>query len=522
MAYTYLLILPLLLILHTTYQVIYNLFFHPLHDLPGPLLYRAFDFPFTIPLIKGRAHRNLLALHNKYGPVVRVGPNEVSHISGDIWREVYGHNATKGAIPEFPKATGSSFVPYNGYHGFLTSPRLIHRRYRALFSHAFSQQGLLAQEGRVLGWVEKFMATLKRRVEREGGPDERVTVDFVDWFNWLTMDIIGDLAFGESFECLDKMRAHGWVNELLGSVQLSVAFQIIEKYGLLNVFFLVMPKRLKEVRRKNYAFSSEKIDRRVANTRQGVVRGDFLDTVLAKPLDDPEKVAFMEQGERYLSLPELKSVSSNFVLAGSETTATLLSGCVYQLLRNPTVHQKLVKEIREVFKSADDITISTANDRSPYLLQVLSEALRIYPPVPMIVARQVPSPGMTVMGRFYPAGTGLRISSHAANLSARNFARPLEFIPERWAPKEERPNEFVNDNSDGAYQPFSNGPRNCLGRNLAYAEQRIILAKLLWSFDLSTTEGREAEMDSWAEKQKGWVLWEKSPLWADVSLRPEF
>lgn len=65
---------------------------------------------------------------------------------------------------------------------------------------------------------------------------------------------------------------------------------------------------------------------------------------------------------------------------------------------------------------------------------------------------------------------------------------------------------FYNDNRD-VLQPFSIGPRNCIGRNLANNEMRVILARVLWNFDLELC----AESSEW-EKQRSFLLWEKRPL----------
>jgi len=63
-----------------------------------------------------------------------------------------------------------------------------------------------------------------------------------------------------------------------------------------------------------------------------------------------------------------------------------------------------------------------------------------------------------------------------------------------------------------AWQPFSFGPRNCIGRNLAYMEMRLILARLVWGFDLELFE----ESQGWAERQKVFILWDKGPLWVKL------
>jgi len=112
---------------------------------------------------------------------------------------------------------------------------------------------------------------------------------------------------------------------------------------------------------------------------------------------------------------------------------------------------------------------------------------------------------------FLPLKTSVGVNHWAAYQSPTNFARPNEFIPERWLPSPS--SEFASDRKS-VLQPFSTGPRNCIGRNLAYMEMHIILARMMWNFDLDLCEGSEG----W-ERQNIFTLWEKGPLTVWLSER---
>lgn len=99
----------------------------------------------------------------------------------------------------------------------------------------------------------------------------------------------------------------------------------------------------------------------------------------------------------------------------------------------------------------------------------------------------------------------------AAFRAPSNFHLPDSFIPERFL--EARDSAFANDKRE-VLQPFSVGPRNCIGQNLANVEMRLILTRVLFNFDLELDEGRTGD---WLD-QKAFALWEKPPLW--VKLRP--
>src|SRR6187549_1217827 len=93
-------------------------------------------------------------------------------------------------------------------------------------------------------------------------------------------------------------------------------------------------------------------------------------------------------------------------IAGSETTATLLTGITYLLCANPDVLEKLNQEVRSTFKSEDEINIMTVS-KMPYLLACLDEAMRMYPPAPDVMPREVPRGGTTITNIFVPENVSL-------------------------------------------------------------------------------------------------------------------
>ena len=114
----------------------------------------------------------------------------------------------------------------------------------------------------------------------------------------------------------------------------------------------------------------------------------------------------MEKGDpsTMMSKEETMATFEVLMVAGSETTATLLSGVTYQLLKNPDVSQKLVAEIRSTFAHSHEITMVSVNGLQ-YQLAVLAEALRIMPPLSGAMVRLVPpGEGEVVGGHFVPGG----------------------------------------------------------------------------------------------------------------------
>ena len=119
------------------------------------------------------------------------------------------------------------------------------------------------------------------------------------------------------------------------------------------------------------------------------------------------------------------------MIAGTETTATALSGTTYHLLQNPTCMQKLVSEVRTAFSSFEDITLEGIA-RLKYLQAVLQEGLRMYPPVPSALFRRTPEGGAMICDRYVPGDVSVGVHQYANNRSPDLFRDAAEFHPERW------------------------------------------------------------------------------------------
>ena len=102
-------------------------------------------------------------------------------------------------------------------------------------------------------------------------------------------------------------------------------------------------------------------------------------------------------------MDKLQANAGLLLVAGSETTATLLCGATYFLTTNPHVLERLTTEVRQTFEKSDDITLLSVNNL-PYMLACLNETLRRYPPVAIGLPRLAARGGVTVAGTYVPEG----------------------------------------------------------------------------------------------------------------------
>jgi cytochrome P450 len=206
----------------------------------------------------------------------------------------------------------------------------------------------------------------------------------------------------------------------------------------------LIPKRIIREHRATWQIVSEKLQRR----RETKI--DYTD--FSTSLINAEQKGTIVAEDLVSNLPVL-------VVAGSETTATALSGSTYYVLKNPRVYALLKDEIRSNFCNHDEINLSRVNELK-YLNAVIDEGLRMYPPANSNHPRVVSHVDAFICGRHVPRGTLVGIPHYGCFRSPFNFADPEEFVPERWLDKSDK---YAHDNRD-AVQPFHVGPRNCIGR----------------------------------------------------------
>lgn len=259
------------LLLYSLLRMLYNVFLHPLHEYPGPLLWRATSLPYDYYSFRGETPFKLRDIHKKYGDIVRISPVEISYANEQAVKDIWAH---KPGIEEFPKHPRRRQLPPNGIENILGANKEDHARYRRLLAHAFSEKGMRDQEP----LIRKYVDLLIDRLQEQAG---KVT-DMVEWYNRITFDMIGDLAFGDPFYCLQDRKTHPWVKHVPKNVQYSLQVRVLHEWGLGFLNRYLIPQDVLEGRAENYRLSEDKLNRRIDF---GGERGDFWDRVMMKSAD---------------------------------------------------------------------------------------------------------------------------------------------------------------------------------------------------------------------------------------------
>ncbi|KAI9052864.1 hypothetical protein LZ554_003136 [Drepanopeziza brunnea f. sp. 'monogermtubi'] len=472
---------------------LYNITLHPLAKFPGPKLYAAFYFPAYWSLYQGNEPAVYKQQHEKYGPVVRMRPNKLSFSTSQATKDIYvtrrAHNYPLVKDPDLYSEV------IEGSPGNVSNVDIQnHKRQRRVMSHAFSTSALREQEDIVHRYTDLLISRLHEKIT---GP-EKGNVDISQWLNFTTFDVIGDLAFDNQFHFLETGQNSVWMSALFDSISTTAFLRICRGYPLVHFTMQLVMKLSPTVASKIMKIKDDSAGVMTRRMKSDTQRKDFTSY-------------FMKHNNGQMTDEEFNANADLFMLAGTETSATLLSGLIFLLTQNPTVFHKLREEIDANFKSMSEMTF-VKEAQLPYLHACIEEALRCYPPAPLDLPRLTPPEGAVIDGVHIPGNTSVGVHHVSTFHSARNFKNPMGFHPERWLGDE----EYADDDL-AVMQPFSSGPRNCLGKSLAYAETRSIMTRLLWNFDIELAPGCK----KWLKEQKPFGLWRKGPLYVKLTARKD-
>lgn len=337
-------------------------------------------------------------------------------------------------------------------NGILVSEGEFWRRQRGLMAHAFTPRRIASYVTPMAEITARFADTLK----------DGAAVDIHDAMNRVTMEIVAKTLFDA--DVADK---GGIVGRAIEDIMDFFANSPEAVLNLPDWFPSPRMRRFVAARDSVRAIIDEIIRERA---RDDADRGDLLGALLAARAEDGKG----------MSDEQLRDECVTLFLAGHETTSLLLAHTFYALAARPDIVARIREEADAVLgerePTADDVKAL------PYSERVLTEALRLYPSA-WAIGREVVD-RVELHGRVFPKGTQLMTSQWAMQRDPRHFADPLVFDPDRWTPEKRR------EVPRGAYFPFADGPRVCIGNHFAMLEAQILLVGLLRrvSFELEPGE----------------------------------
>ncbi|KAF9885993.1 hypothetical protein FE257_012171 [Aspergillus nanangensis] len=445
----------------------YRLTLHPLARYPGPKLAACSSLYFLYYIWTGYFPQHCETLFRKYKTnVIRVAPGQVVFNDPRSLKDIIGRSDVY---------RGNFALRVIGFAGTNVSnirDAGEHRRKRRLMAPGFSNTVLNSQEpGIVVPIVDKLVTQLAKAAPAGA-------VNLTDYFDCATLDIIGALSFGANFGMLDKLQDHPFLHVLPSVLRWSVVAQCIPEVFrfLSNVNRYgpswMTPKAFRGV----VEFAGYHLNLRKKRDATEIDLGSRQDIISI--IEAGNEKFKGKEGYTHLGQYEMLGEATNLVTGGGDTVATALTNTFWHLGQNPTVYKRLVSEIRNEFPTSDSVLSPKLAQKIPYLDAVLNESMRLSPVLPGPMWRRTDNP-IPVAGYIVPGNTELGAMRYNIFRNPDVFHRADEYLPQRWM---ERDGEFKNDDLE-ASQPFGLGPRTCIGRNIAWMELRLIVAKLLWHFD---------------------------------------
>jgi len=356
--------------------------------------------------------------------------------------------------------------------GLLTSEEPLHMRQRRLVQPAFHRQ-------RIAAYGETMLQFTREMTDHwESG----ATFDIHRAVLQLTLRITGKCLF-DSDVASEVRTISDSVTAFMGFLPL--AFLPFPELLLKMPFGFV--RRIRESQKKLDAL----IYSMIASRRQsGQDHGDLLSMLLASQ--------DVEGGTGSMTDQQIRDECLTLLLAGHETTANGLGFIFYLMAQHPEIQQRVYEEAADLFAGEEDAPLSATQiyERLPYTQRVVSEALRLYPPV-WVTARAVAT-AYVYRGFSIPAGALLLVPQIAIHRDPRFYPEPMHFDPDRFLP------EAIAKRPRYAYFPFGAGSRICIGENFAWMEAVLVLARVVGAWRLALAGGAGEEL----------------ALKAQISLRP--
>lgn len=453
-----------LIVVYTLATTIYNLFFHPLRNIPGPPLAKVSRLWARVGNFYGCKSERVHAAHQKYGPVVRVGPNEISFADPTAVRDIY----TNDVFVKEQTFYRAKRV-FHEEHMFSFRDPEAHKQRRKLLSRGFSQAAMLDFESNISAKIEEMLnqwSTLSA-----SGP-----VNVYPWVHWLGFDIVYNLMFDEDPGSVRSGKPHEVMPYLRAWRPTFIYKEFmpsLEKWGpqipgYIGGYF-------RDVQAwKRYAVKV------VQNCRKQGANTPFLRNVL-----NGDKDAFLG---RPLTDSELAEECMGGMFGGSGTTANTFVYVLWACLQSPDIVHKLKAELTQAFPNPNTVPDYKTCTSLPYLQAVINETLRRYPTIIATLPRTA-TKTTTVAGITVPKGTTVGTQNYTIHRNPLAFPDAEAFRPERWLEKE---NEQMMKE---VYTPFSVGSRKCVGINLAQMELSKTVAAFFRRFDGTIDESMtEADM----------------------------
>ncbi|KAI1079769.1 isotrichodermin C-15 hydroxylase [Whalleya microplaca] len=486
-ASTWLCFIFLLVCLYTTTRITYLVRFHPASKFPGPRLAAVSNVWYAYHWIRGRWPWAVEQALREYGDIVRIAPNELAFMTPQSVIDIHG-----SAVKHQEVFVKTEFVDLGSGDGGIAWERdpHKHREIAKKLSPAFSLKSIHAKEIKFYKYIDIFIDKIKANGGSPAG------IEISKWTTWMAMDLSADVVYSRKTGHMNNEKSSDLLDSLLDLSFFATINQVSRRFPWLRTFrYLFIPPRVLRTLPKALKANDHEIQARIG--RQGMDNIDYFEHIFPPDAPPPDSKTAKHLGQLAFQL----------LIAGFEPTSTRFYTMLFILSREREAYNTLVREVRSAFPSYDDIELTALSNMS-YLNACIWETFRLFNSI--ISGHPRLSPGAMVDGVYIPKGVVCQICPFATCRSPRYFYDPLRYCPQRWLPREHPgyDQKFANDNLKSFF-PFGYGPRQCIGRESAWPQMRLFLAKILWTFDLEAVDGQDLVFD---RDFSMYAMWNKPKL----------
>ncbi|KAL2822160.1 cytochrome P450 [Aspergillus cavernicola] len=474
--------------------ILYTRWFHPLSKFPGPFWASVSRVWTVLHVLPGDAEKTQRVLHARYGPIVRIAPNELIISDPHAIRTIYGIKSGFSKT-DFYLAFRPPWARFPDH--FSATDEKQHAERRRIVSSVYTMTSILQSEKYMEKCIDVWIEKLGEMADR------KESFELWEWARMYAYDIIGELYFGKMFGFLDAGGDHlGYIKATEDLIPVQTLAGNMPTYirGIFMLTGILLPKvrgALSALGNLTDATNGMLKDRLAAVHEGGKSeRADILGKLLDISTRNGKELDFV--------LDDVKMESFAAFFAGSETTALTLSGILYHILRNRAVYNKLTSEIDSAYLTTTGHIAYTEAVKLPYLAACIKEGIRMHPITGVSFPRHAPASGCDVSGVWIPGNTRIGVNPGVVHFDKGVFGDDADcFNPERWI----RGDAAVMDRF---IMQFGMGARTCLGKHISMCEIYKAIPELLKAYTFELGSEEEMQTTSW---------WLHKPVAIDVRVR---
>ncbi|KAG0648783.1 Benzoate-para-hydroxylase [Hyphodiscus hymeniophilus] len=498
------LLIPIYIALY--YLIPYFTTYKSLAKYPGPFPAKFSNLWLGLAARRGQKFAAVDWAHRKYGKVVRIGFNHVSIADERGLETVYAH--------------GNGFLKDHFYEAFVvgttgvfnTRDRVDHTRKRKMIAHAFSPKSVGEFEPHMTSNVQRWVTQLDR-ISSSTPPDSFTEMNAMPWFSYLAFDIIGDLAFGAPFGMVSKGKDETEVQLIPGGpISYAPAVEVLNRRGEVSSTLGLLPalrpwaKYLPDpffrlgvsaVQNLN-GIAVAAVAARLDAAEKGVA-GEERNDLLTR-LVQGKDAAGQKMGRKEVTAEALTQL-----IAGSDTISNTCCAVFYWILHGEraapgSIIPRLQAELDAAIAEGVEVASYSQVKHLPFLKRCIDEGMRLHSTSALGLPRIVTAPeGITFESSHFPCGTVLSVPSFTIHHLEEIWGPDVEdFKPDRWL--------NLSTRQKMAFNPFSYGPRACVGQNVAVMELQIIIGSVFRRYAFELHQKKLVSHEGFSKKPKEcWV-----------------